>query len=150
MKETPQEKKIHNNMKKGVISIDGFLGKDNRHFHEIIRTDEMSLIKLDLTTDVIADRLEYFTEKAFESYIGPIVIDGKYEVFYNSFRGKIICPFGHPGAFRKGSITLKNLENDLELCWTPLNIHMIREHCFFEGEGSKHRLDPKILKEAIF
>ena len=150
MKETPQEKKIHQNMKRGQLSIDGFLGDDKRHFHEIIQTDSLSLKKLGLTTDMIADRLDYFMEKSFESYIGAVVIDEKYEVFYNSYRGKIICPFGHPGVFRKGSITLKNLEKGLEICWTPLNIHLIREHGFFEGKGSGHRLEPAILKEAIF
>ena len=38
MKETPQEKRIHNNMKAGVMSANGFLGDDRRHYHEIIET----------------------------------------------------------------------------------------------------------------
>lgn len=150
MKETPREKKIHENMKKGVLSIAGFLGNDKRHYHDIIEADQIILKNIGLTSNQIADRLQYFTDKAFESFAGPIVIENKYEVFYNSVRGKIICPFGHAGVYRKGIISLKNLENDIEINWTPLNIHMIREHNFFEGKGSKHRLDPEILQKAIF
>lgn len=150
MKETPQEIKIRQNLQKGVLSSNGFLGDDKRHFRDIIAADQKTLNSLNLTGKEIADRLEYFTEKAFESFFGPTLIDEKYEVFYNSYRGKIICPFAHPGVYRKGVISLKNLENNLEISWTPLNIHLIREHDFFEGKGSRHRLDPQILQKAIF
>ena len=150
MKETPKDKKIHKNLLPGQMSIEGFLGKDKRSFSEIISADQAELDRLDLTTKMITDRLQHFTDSAFESYDGSIIIDDKYEVIYQSFRGKLICPFGHPGVYRKGLITLKNLENGFEISWTPLNIHMIRDHCFFEGKGSVHRLKPSILKDAIF
>jgi len=150
MKETPRELKIHKNMKAGEMSISGFLGKDDRHYHEIIEEDHVKLKQIDLSIDVLVDRLEYFTIKAFDHYDGPVLIDDKYQVWYKSYRGKILCPFDHPGMFRKGSVTLKNLENGIELCWTPLNIHMIRDHCFFEGKDSAHRLEPEILKKALF
>ena len=150
MKELPKDKKIHNNLLPGQMSIEGFLGKDKRLFTEIIRADREELEKLNLTTKMIADRLQYFTDVAFESYDGSIIIDKKYEVNYQSFRGKLICPFGHPGVYRKGLIMLKNLENGIEISWTPLNIHLIQDHCFFEGKVSKHRLEPEILKQALF
>ncbi|MEA2095262.1 MAG: hypothetical protein U9P73_01025 [Candidatus Cloacimonadota bacterium] len=150
MKETPKDKKIHKNLLPGQMSIEGFLGKDKRQFSDIISADRIELDRLKLTTKMIADRLQYFTDSAFESYDGSIVIDEKYEVNYQSFRGKLICPFGHPGVYRKGIVTLKNLVNGLGISWTPLNIHMIRGHCFFEGKGSVHRLEASILKDSIF
>ncbi|MBN2460502.1 MAG: hypothetical protein JXB60_02750 [Candidatus Cloacimonetes bacterium] len=150
MKETPSELRIHNNMKAGYLTVEGFLGKDDRHFHDIIREDHAVLQKISISAVQLAERMEYFTGKAFEIYDGAIIIDEKFRVEYKSYRGKIICPFAHPGVFRKGEIFFKNLENGIELCWTPLNIHMIAEHGFFEGKGSKHRLDPVILKQALF
>ena len=150
MKETPQDKETMKNLMPGQMSIDGFLGEDKRHFNQIICSDRVKLDNVDLTTKMIADRLQYFTDAAFESYDGSVIIDKKYEVDYESFRGKLICPFSHPGVYRKGLIKLKNLENGIEMSWTPLNIHMIREHCFFEGFGSIHRLEPKVIKEALF
>ena len=150
MKETPKELKIHNNLSAGVMSASGFLGDDERHYHEIIEDDRILLNQLGVSTEQLAERMEYFSNKAFESYDGPVVIDEKFKVFYDSYRGKILCPFSHPGVFRKGSITLTNLENNIEVCWTPLNIHMIKEHCFFEGKGSLHRLEPDLLFKALF
>lgn len=150
MKETPQEKKIQKNLLPGEFTLEGFLGDDNRHFHDIVRSDRLILEKIDLTLDQIADKLEYFTNAAFESYDSSIIIDGKYEVAYKSYRGKLICPFAHSGVYRKGLIELKNLENEQILAWTPLNIHMIRAHGFFEGRGSKHRLEPDLIKKIIF
>ena len=150
MKETPKEKNIHRNLMPGQMSIEGFLGSDKRRFSDIISADRVELERLDLTTKIIADRLQYFTDAAFESYDSSIIIDKKFEVRYNSYRGKLICPFGHLGVYRKGLVTLKNLENGIEINWTPLNIHMIRDHCFFEGKDSIHHLEPEILKESIF
>jgi len=150
MKETPQDKKIMKNLMPGQMSINGFIGEDKRHFNQIICSDRIKLDQLDITTKTLADRLQYFTDIAFESYGGLTIIDEKFVVHYESFRGKLICPFAHNGVYRKGSITLKNMENGIEICWTPLNIHMIREHCFFEGNGSLHRLEPEILKKALF
>ncbi|NQT64992.1 MAG: hypothetical protein HQ554_02325 [FCB group bacterium] len=150
MKETPKEKKIYKNLLPGQMCIEGFLGKDKRNYNEIISADRAELDRLDLTTKMIADRLQYFTDSAFESYDGSIIIDEKFEVNYKSFRGNLICPFGHPGVYRKGMISLKNLENGIEINWAPLNIHMISDHCFFEGKGSIHRLEPITLKDAIF
>jgi hypothetical protein len=150
MKETPKEKKIQKNLQPGQFSIEGFLGTDKRHYTQIICADRVALDKLNLTTKMIADRLEYFSEAAFESFHDSVIIDEKFEVSHESFRGKLICPFGHPGVYRKGLIRLKNLENSIEISWTPLSIHLIREHCFFEGIGSIHRLEPSVLKQAIF
>ena len=150
MKESPHEKKIHNNLKPGQITKNGFLGKDKRRYTDIISEDKALLTELNLTEKEIAERMQYFTDKAFEHYDGSITIDDKYKVEYNSFRGKIICPFAHPGVYRKGNITITNLENKTSISWTPLNIHMIKAHCFFEGKSSENRLDPAKLKKVIF
>ncbi|MBN1327376.1 MAG: hypothetical protein JW996_05440 [Candidatus Cloacimonetes bacterium] len=150
MKETPQETKIQHNLQAGILTIDGFLGKDTRHFHEIIKADSRALIELEITQQQIADRMEYFTTEAFENYDGAVMIDDIYRVEYRSVRGKIICPFGHSGVFRKGEIILYNQFKKLTVSWTPLSIHMIREHCFFEGKGSKYRLEPAELKAALY
>jgi len=150
MKETLQDKIIQSNLQPGQMSIDGFLGNDERNFRDIISSDQAELEKLGLSAELIADRLQYFTDSAFENYIGPIIIAEKYEVRYFTYRGKLTCPFKHSGVYRKGLIVLRNLVNNIEIKWTPLNIHMIREHGFFEGSGSIHRLEPAKLKDAIF
>ena len=150
MKQTPAEKEIQKRMQPGMITVDGFLGLDKRLLHEIIEEDKEELEKLIITEQEIADIMQYFTDKAFENYDGKTIIDDKYEIEFITVRGKILCPFKHPGGFNKGIIKFKNIKKNISLTWTPLNIHLIRKHCFFEGKGSKHRLEPEILKEALF
>lgn len=150
MKQTPQEKKIQENMQPGVITLTGFLGNDTRHLHDIIAEDRNTIERLGISQEDIADRLQYFTNLALDSYDGFIIIYEIYHIEYKSYRGKIACPFPHAGMYPKGTISLKNLSNGKEICWTPLNIHMIREHCFFEGKGATHRLEPSEVRKIIF
>ena len=62
MKQTPQEKKLYENFKPGKITKEGFLGDDTRHVHDIIEEDAHTLAHLEVTTEQIADRLQYFID----------------------------------------------------------------------------------------
>lgn len=150
MKQTPLEIEIQKRLEPGVVTLDGFLGNDPRHYHEIIEEDKAILEKLGLNCEQIAEKMQYFTDQAFECYDSSLIIEDKYSVEYISERGKIISPFQEKGLFPKGLIIFKNLKNNIEIRWTPLNIHLIRKHCFFEGKGSKHRIDPIKLFSAFY
>ncbi len=150
MKQTPLEEKIAARMQPGVITLSGFLGLDERHYHEIIEADESVMVAYGVSAEEIADRLEYFTTSTYESFQGPVIIDDIYEVETEITRGKLPCPFSHPGLYRKTITTLTNLNTGVTLRWTGLNIHLIRAHHFFEGKGSVFRLDPDLLIKNIF
>ena len=150
MKQTPKEITIQERLKPGVVSLDGFLGNDNRHYHEIIAEDLEKLKALNITKEEIADRLQYFTDLALMNNDEEAIIDDIYQVQYLTERGKMASPFMDRGLVAKGSITLVNTLNNLKVCWTPLNISMIRNHSFFEGKGATHRLEPETLVKAIF
>ena len=150
MKQTPKEITIQERLKPGVVSLDGFLGNDNRHYHEIIAEDLEKLKALNITKEEIADRLQYFTDLALMNNDEEAIIDDIYQVHYLTERGKMASPFMDRGLVAKGSITLANTLNNLKVCWTPLNISMIRNHGFFEGKGATHRLEPETLVKAIF
>lgn len=150
MKQTPEEKKIQERMKPGILTLHGFLGNDTRYLNEIISSDAETLAKLNITQNEIAERMNFFTKQAFESYDGAITLENIYQVEYRSVRGRVICPFPEPGSYQKGFVTFTNLKKNITLIWTPLNIHMIKKHCFFEGKNSQHRLEPKILIDALF
>jgi hypothetical protein len=150
MKQTPEEVLIQERLKPGAVTLDGFLGNDNRHYHDIIAEDLDKIKELGITKEEIANRLDYFTDKALMNYDEEATIDGKYRVRYQTERGKLISPFKDKGLIPKGVITLLNTENSQQICWTPLNISMIRNHGFFEGKGAKHRLEPEMLFKALF
>jgi hypothetical protein len=150
MKQTPKEIRITTRMQPGNITLNGFLGQDTRSYLDIIAADKRTLQTLDRTAEEIAERLEYFTKASFESFMGPLLIEGIYEVETEVTRGKLPCPFAHPGLFRKTLTTLTNSKTGATLKWSGLNIHLIRTHHFFEGKGSAFRLDPDFLVKNIF
>lgn len=150
MKQTPEEKNIQRKMKPGELTLKGFLGNDARHLHDIIADDEQILRKIGKTKEELAERMHYFTNLAFENYDGSIFIDNQYEVEYRSVRGRVVCPFPEPGTYQKGFILFRNIKKNIRLKWTPLSIHMIEKHGFFEGKGSENRLEPELLAEGLF
>jgi hypothetical protein len=150
MKLTPQEQKIMARMQPGVITLNGFLGDDERHLHEIIETDARALEALDLTSEEVASRMKYFTDMSFNEFNEEVLIDDHYLVSTDVVRGKLPCPFAHPGVYRKAITTLLNRKNGIQVRWTSLSIHMIERHGFFEGLGSPFRLEPRELCKALF
>ena len=150
MKDTPQEARIRAKMKAGVITLNGFLGKDNRPLNEIIAQDENELNALGYTPEHLAERMQQLTDASFNSFEGMIIIDDVLEVETEVTRGKLPCPGMHSGMYRKTITTIRNTSNNASVKWTSLNIHLIREHHFFEGRGSGFRLEPAELVKALF
>ena len=137
-------------MKPGVITLNGFLGDDRRNLNEIIHDDELILERLGKTAKEIADRMDYLSKQSWDFPGEEVLIDDEYLVSTDVVRGKLPCPFGHPGVHRKAISTLFNKSNGLSVRWTSLSIHLIEAHGFFEGKGSPFRLDPETLVAAIF
>jgi hypothetical protein len=150
MKQTPKELAIQAMMEPGVLSLSGFLGTDDRHFHEIIADDENTLNRLDYEAEQITQRMEKLMELAMDAYQEPMIVEAHFQIEIESLRGKMRCPFIHPGAYDKGIIHLTNLSNNITVKWTPLSIHFIKTHHFFEGKGSPFRIEPELLIKAIF
>jgi hypothetical protein len=150
MKETPQEKRIRARMMPGIITLTGFLGKDKRSISEIVSADESTLENLGRTPDEVAARMQFFTDATFDVFDAKVVLENKYEIETEVTRGKLSCPYSHGGLIRKLITTLTNRKNGLTVRWTALNIHLIKEHHFFEGKGSTFRLEPADLVKALF
>jgi hypothetical protein len=150
MKPTPKELKALQRMQPGVITLSGFLGSDTRYLNEIITDDDAALASLGYSTQQIADRLDYFTRLSWIYDEDDITIDDVYLVNTEVYRGKLPCPFSHAGLFRKSITYLTNSSSGVSVKWTSLNVHLIREHGFFEGKDSPFRLDPAALIKAIF
>ncbi len=150
MKLSPTDKIIQDKMKAGVLTAEGFLGTDKRNFRDIIAEDMKKVNSFDKSLDDIADRMQYLMEKSFLSYDGSILVDKDYEVEYKSYRGVLLSPFPRAGRFGKATIKVTNLKNNMSVVWTPLHVHFIRDYGFFEGKGSRFRIEPEMLYRAIF
>ena len=150
MKETTKDQRIRARMQPGAITLTGFIGKDKRSLSSIIQADEQELAKLQRSAEEIAERMQYFFDASFSTFDGSIVIDDMYLVETEITRGRIPCPYSDGGQFRKAITKLTNLKKKVSVSWTALNIHLIKEHHFFEGKGSGFRVEPSVLVEALF
>jgi len=150
MKQTPEEKKIQKLMQPGTITLEGFLGEDNRHYHEIIEEDLRLLDKLGISKEQVADKLQDITDEAFESYDGITTLENGAKVEYVSVRGKVVSPFSGQRPAPKGFIKYSDPQKQIRISWCPLNIQMIRDYGFFEGKSSPNRLEPELIYELFF
>ena len=141
MKQTPQEKKILSNFQAGKITKDGFLGHDTRHLHDIIEEDLRVLSTAGVTNEEIAARLQFFIDEGKKG-IDNIVDIGDFIVTISWSRGMLPCPFGEPRLHHKIMATVMNKKLNIEIKYSQLNVHMIKEHGFFEGKGSTFRVEP--------
>ncbi|MBN1349631.1 hypothetical protein JXJ21_09495 [candidate division KSB1 bacterium] len=148
MKQTIQEKLIEKNFKPGIITKDGFLGNDERHIHDIIRADDMTLSRLGLTRAQIADRLQFFIELGKKA-VDNEVVSGDFSVHLQWSRGMLPCPFGEPPLHYKMIVTVTNNKQNQMIRYSQLNVHMIREHGFFLGMGSTFRLEPEAIARML-
>ncbi len=149
MKETPQTKQITANMRPGVITLEGFLGPDYRSLDDIINEDDGAVSRMGLTHEEIARRMMEL-KQAGEAGLGEFIkVPPHFEVKVDSVRGKLPCPFSHPGIYRKTNTTVVNTKQGREITYTDLHIHMIEAHGFYEGRGSRFRLEPKELVEIL-
>lgn len=149
MKQNPKLKLIQENMQPGAFTAHGFLGNDSRALKDILRTDENAVAKMGLTHKDIATRMRYFTEVGKEAPDSVVIMDGIFEVLVDDHRGFIPCPFADYAHELKSNTKLINRELDREIYWSDLNIHMIEEHGFYEGEGSFFRTDPVDLAKIL-
>jgi len=149
MKQTVQMREIQERMKPGVITRDGFLGKDRRNLIDMLQEDDAEVKRRNLTHKQIADRMLRFREAGKKGLGEFISVPPHFEVRVDSVRGKLPCPFKHPGLIRKTNITVKNLHSNREITYTDMHIHMIGEHGFYEGRGSSFRLEVKDIVETL-
>ncbi len=149
MKQTEQMKEIQERMKPGVITLDGFLGADNRNLIDILVEDDAEVKRLNLTHEKIAARMQELRDAGKEGLGDFISVSPHYEVSVDIARGKLPCPFGHRGLIRKSMIKVRNLEKDREITYTDMNIHMVNEHGFYQGKGSAFRMEISDLIDIL-
>lgn len=149
MKQSPQLTRIQEQMRPGVITLEGFLGTDERNLIDILIEDDGTVRRHGLTHAAIAERMQYFRDMGLDGLGEFISLDEHFEVRVDSVRGVLPSPFGGPGMYQKINTTVRNLAVGKEVTYTDLHIHFVRDHGFYEGKGSSFRLDPSLLIEVL-
>lgn len=150
MKESPQNKKLEEILRSSKLVAGGFMGRDTRSVSEIIDTDANTLSKSGYTVEQVARRMQQITDMAITGLGTWVKIDDHQQAKVDEAKGAQPCPWPHAGRFAKRVTTLKHTKSRKSIIWSDLNIHLIGEHGFFEGKGSKFRIEPKELITIIF
>lgn len=145
MKQSPELALIQANMVPGALSAHGFIGDDSRNLADIILSDVQSLERIGMTQESLADRMQEMTELGLGGLGRPVSMEARFEIEVEDYKGAIPCPFKDNVKAKKRQTRVRRLDTGATIRWTDLNIHMIREHGFFEGYGSPYRLDPAEL-----
>ncbi len=145
MKQPPQLSQAQARMAHGALTRDGFLGTDSRNLVEILQDDDGRVRRLGLSHADLAAALQRLTDAALAHMGAPVVVDGRFEVRSVETMGRMPCPFSHPGLFVKAEVHGRRLDTGETLVWTPLSVHLIGAHGFYQGRGSPYRLDPERL-----
>ncbi len=148
MKQTADLDKFERNMRPGVITRDGMLGRDRRHLGEILLADDAAVRRLGLAHARLAARLRELREAGAAGLGIPVPVEERYLVLVDNVRGRLPCPF-EDCAVQKTSIEIECLESGRKLVTTDLNIHMIEAHGFYQGEGSAYRVAPGDLADFL-
>jgi len=145
MKQTANMLSIQEMMQAGKLTAEGFLGTDTRNLTEILLADQAVVNELGLTFKEIADKMQAITDIGLKMTEAVLPVNEEFAVQVDEYMGFIPCPFADNYQAAKRNTLLKNRRTGAAVHWSDLNIHMIREHGFFEGVGSYFRLDPAYL-----
>ncbi len=146
MKRNPVLAALRQRLAPGRLSRAGFLGGDPRPLDELVAADLAALDDAGVTPGQVADLLDALHRAADEGLEAPReVFGGRATVEIVEGMGRIPCPFGC--GFRSHKAVVHVKAGTLDLRFTPLHAHLIREHGFFQGRGSEFRLEPHELVE---
>ena len=149
MKQSPQMQKVQESMQPGVITLYGFLGPDERNLIDILTEDDGVVKRLGLSHEHIGRRMEDFRERGKAGLGEYFPVAPHFQVRVESVRGKLPSPFGGPGLYEKTNITVHNEAINQKVIYTDLHIHLVKAHGFYQGKGSRFRLDPAELAKVL-
>jgi hypothetical protein len=150
MKESPQSNKLDQMLRSSKLAAGGFMGDDSRSLAEIIDADAAELSRLGYDIEQVASRMKSITDKAKAGLENWVQIDDNHRAIVAEARGFSICPWPHSGRYVKRVTTVERLDSGATVRWSDLNIHLVAEHCFFEGKGSAFRIEPAELVAVVF
>jgi len=136
---------LEESMRPGQLSNGGFLGEHEK-LDDVLKADDATVRRLGLTHEKIAARIQYFIDKVCYPTREGSLIDGKYLVGGEVYRGGQECPWGDAGLFMPNSemdLFVVNQQTGERLKFPGGIVHLIQVHHFHEGKESPYRVDPE-------
>ena len=148
MKETPQDKALEERLAASKFSAQGFLGTDTRTVDQIVADDLRTLERLALPLPTLHAALADAFAKARNALGAEVPIRPGLAATAHESMGRIPSPFPGDGVFEKGDVLLSSSAGE-QLVLTALGLSMIEKHAFFQGHGSRYRIDPLLAARLL-
>jgi hypothetical protein len=139
-------------MRPGGLSTAGFLGKeerlldvlsaDNRYVVDELKLTHQQLARPLLVLGAVAGR-DAVTEPKEVTYQGR-----KFKIKGSPSRAFIQSPF-EDGTRTNSEVLVENLANGKKVTFSLLVPLMIERYGFYEGKGTKYRVDPRVIVEVF-
>jgi hypothetical protein len=143
-KEDPVLGPIERELRKGNFLID-----DDRSLARIIEEDAAECSRLGIDLDSAYFTLERLLKDGRSGLGEPVIVDETFEVRVTEYRGALPCPWQDRFFAPKAVADAANLLSGVKLRFTPLGVHLAKEHGFFQGKGSPFRMEPAALKAFL-
>ena len=149
MKRSPDEESLSSRLGPTKFSAEGFMGDDRRPVVEIVDSDRRDLEETGIDKVRLVAELRSIYSKAKGRFGAPVEVAPGIVATYNEARGRIPSPFRGDGTFEKGEVVLTSDKGADPIIITSLSIHLIEKHDFFQGRGSRYRIDPATVVELL-
>ena len=142
MKKSPEESKLRERLKPSIFSGGGFLGDDTRELEEIINEDLNKLEEHSVEKTELVELLKKAYNNVKQGYQQKVKLTENLEGEFFEAKGHIPSPFRGDGVFEKGEARIQHQESGKTIIITALSINLIEKHDFFQGQGSRYRIEP--------
>ena len=149
MKRSPQLQFVVDRMSPGGISPEGMLGNDSRPLEDVLDADNSTVAGMNLTHAAIAERLGTMMDIAVAAQGRGVSVGPHLEACWHEAMGRIPSPWPGEGTFPKGEMELTDTRAGRTLRVTPLSVHLIAAHGFYQGRGGRYRLEPDELARLL-
>ncbi|WP_028571371.1 hypothetical protein [Desulfonatronum lacustre] len=138
----PLEAEMYSHLGPSRFSALGFLGEDARDWEDILADDARTLEGLGVSRKQLVEELREVYERAVKAGGDPVPVGPGSVAECLECRGRIPSPFPGEGTFPKHQVRVFREQGAESLVITPLALHLIERHGFFQGIGSPFRIDP--------
>jgi hypothetical protein len=138
----PLEEQMYSHLGPSRFSAMGFLGEDARDFEDILADDARTLERLGVSKERLVQELREVYEQALQAGGDPVRAGTGSFAECLECRGRVPSPFPGEGTFAKHQVRVFRDDGAASLVITPLALHLIERHGFFQGVGSPFRIDP--------
>jgi hypothetical protein len=149
MEESPKDKILRKNLGPTRFSGEGFLGHDNRPVDEIIADDLRMLSCLGISIDEILKALTDVYERAKQAFGAEIEINKETTAVFHESRGRVPSPFGGGKTYEKGETVVVHRPSGRCFIITRLGLVLIEKNHFFQGRGSRYRMNPDQVADIL-